>query len=194
MVRPVRFPSKILLLIVFLQACSGSNEPDRLPVFNAAKLKIHGQNGIAIANDKPFTGIIYTLWENQKDTMEVVGFRNGKEHGEWKRFYENGELMERRFFSNGEKTGDYVAWWPNRNKKLDYHFENGEYNGVCREWSESGFLLKEMTYKNGYEEGSQKQFYDDGKIKANYIIRAGKRYGLLGTKNCVNVADSVFKN
>lgn len=54
--------------------------------------------------------------------------------------------------------------------------------------------MKEMNYKKGFEEGSQKMFYDNGKVKVNYIMINGRRYGLLGTKNCVNVSDSVFKN
>ena len=49
-----------------------------------------------------------------------------------------------------------------------------------------------MNYVKGHEEGSQKMYYDNGKIRSNYTIIAGRRYGLLGTKNCVNVADSVF--
>ncbi|WP_138991229.1 toxin-antitoxin system YwqK family antitoxin [Larkinella sp. C7] len=194
MARRVHFPNKILALLALLVACSDSNESEQMPVVNAADVKIQAQNGVAFADNRPFTGIVYTLWQNKKDTAEIVGFRNGVEHGEWKRFYESGKLMERRFFRNGKKNGDYVAWWPNGRKKLDYHFENGEYHGVCKEWSESGLLLKEMTYKQGYEEGRQKAFYDNGKVKANYIISEGRRYGLLGTKNCVNVADSVFKN
>jgi antitoxin component YwqK of YwqJK toxin-antitoxin module len=50
-----------------------------------------------------------------------------------------------------------------------------------------------MNYVMGHESGAQQQFYTDGKIKANYTIIDGRRYGLLGTKNCVNVSDSIFK-
>jgi len=53
--------------------------------------------------------------------------------------------------------------------------------------------MEVMNYKNGYEDGRQEQYYDNGKVKANYIMMSGRRYGLLGTKNCVNVTDSVFK-
>ncbi|WP_338871586.1 toxin-antitoxin system YwqK family antitoxin [Spirosoma sp. SC4-14] len=156
-------------------------------------MNVHWQNGIAVENNHPFTGIVYTLAANGKDTIEVVSFRNGKEHGEWRRFYEHGKPAEKRYFDNGQKTGNLLAWWPNGHKKLAYHFANGEYDGICREWSPSGVLIKEMTYKNGYEEGVQKQFYESGKVKANYIITAGRRYGLLGTKNCVNATDTLFE-
>jgi antitoxin component YwqK of YwqJK toxin-antitoxin module len=101
--------------------------------------------------------------------------------------------MEIRHFENGQKVGAYYAWWPNGTLKLAYHFANGEYNGRCSEWNDQKMLVKEMHYKDGYESGSQKEFYNDGKIKANYIMTDGRRYGLLGTKNCVNVSDSIFK-
>jgi antitoxin component YwqK of YwqJK toxin-antitoxin module len=55
-------------------------------------------------------------------------------------------------------------------------------------------LVKQMNYLKGHEEGPQKWWYDNGKIKANYIIQDGRRFGLLGTKNCINVTDSIFKN
>jgi antitoxin component YwqK of YwqJK toxin-antitoxin module len=55
-----------------------------------------------------------------------------------------------------------------------------------------GKLIHLANYKNGQEEGTQKLWYDNGKIRANYVIKNGKRYGLLGTKNCINVSDSIF--
>ncbi|UFH55103.1 toxin-antitoxin system YwqK family antitoxin [Spirosoma sp. KNUC1025] len=174
-------------------SCSESRTSYRIPVFDASSIHVQFQKGIVVLDNQPFTGIIYRLSDNKTDTLEIVGFRSGKEHGEWKRFHADGSLMERRFFRDGQKVGEYRAWWPNGAKKLFYHFENGEYNGVCREWSHTGVLLKEMTYKDGYEAGSQKQFYDNGKIKANYVTIEGRRYGLLGTKNCVNATDSLFK-
>jgi antitoxin component YwqK of YwqJK toxin-antitoxin module len=50
-----------------------------------------------------------------------------------------------------------------------------------------------MNYKKGHEDGQQQWWYDNGKIKANYIIKNGRRYGLRGTKKCINVSDSIFK-
>ncbi len=162
--------------------------------FDAANLQVQNQNGIVMQNEKPFTGIVYTLNENKKDTTEIVEFKDGKEHGQWKTFYDDGKLKSIRFFDNGKKTGVYTAWWPDGKMELEYHFGDGEYEGTCKEWNNEGMLINERTYKNGYEEGLQKQFYDNGKVKSNYVMVDGKRYGLLGTKNCVNVTDSIFKN
>lgn len=79
-----------------------------------------------------------------------------------------------------------------REKKIEVTVSNDEYTGDFKEWIASGLLIKHFHYKNGQEDGSQQLFYENGKIKANYVIINGKRYGLLGTKNCKNVSDSIF--
>jgi len=185
--------AKICVVAVLLQACSGKKQPDKMPVYNFASIHVHLQAGILMDDKGPFTGIIYSLQPNQRDTSEIVCFKQGKEEGLWKKFYPGGKLAEQRYFSNGKKVGEYDAWWPNSAKKLIYHFKDGEYDGLNRAWSDKGILMEVMNYKNGYEDGRQEQYYDNGKVKANYIMMSGRRYGLLGTKNCVNVTDSVFK-
>lgn len=194
MAHQVRLLNSIMAFLILFAACGRSEKPVKTPSFNSASVNVRMKNGVAMIENTRFTGIVYTLYPNGTDTAEIVGFNNGREHGEWKRFYPGNKLMEVRHFENGQKTGRFKAWWPNGAIKLSYHFSNGEYNGVCREWNDKRMLIKEMHYKNGYEEGSQKEFYNDGKVKANYVMIEGRRYGLLGTKNCVNVSDSIFKN
>lgn len=184
----------MILMIVLAQGCAGPQVSRQLPKFNVADVKVRIDKGFLV-NEKnvPFTGMIYALAPNQKDTIEIVGFIKGREHGLWKKFYVGGKLAERRFFDNGKKTGVYKAWWPNGTVKLVYHFKDGETDGNCRAWAADGLLIEDMNYKAGYEVGRQVQYYTDGRIKANYLMINGRRYGLLGTKNCINVADSVFK-
>lgn len=185
-----------VLVVALLCSCSAKDKfsPAALRWFNEAALHLQNSAGVATEEGQPFTGIVYALLPNGKDTATVMCFADGKEDGEWRRYFANGQLMERRYFERGKKAGTYTAWWPNGRQRLLYHFANGEYEGTCRDWNDKGLLIAEMNYKEGHEEGPQKQFYNNGKIKANYIIRNGRRYGLLGTKNCVNVSDSVFKD
>jgi antitoxin component YwqK of YwqJK toxin-antitoxin module len=151
------------------------------------------QNGIILWHEKPFTGRIFALYPSSADTAATQEFINGLENGEWKKWYPGHQIKEIRFFDNGKKVGVYTIYWENGNKQLEYHFVNDEYEGLCREWNEAGNLTRGMNYVKGHEEGSQKWWYDNGKIKANYVIINGRRFGLLGTKNCINVSDSIFK-
>ena len=187
-----------LFLIVFLifTGCSAPDKPVQASneLINRTEQNLSIVNGILLVNGEPFNGTLFSLFPGTTDTIETSAYQNGKEHGEWKQFYPTRQLKETRFFENGQKTGEYTTWWENGNIQLKYLFANDEYEGTCREWSENGLLNKEMNYNKGHEEGRQQWWYDNGKIKANYIIKNGRRYGLLGTKNCTNVSDSIFKN
>lgn len=181
----------ISFLFLLLISCKSSKEKPKY--FNFKDINVENNNGLLMSNNKLFTGVIYSLYPNTKDTAEVMGFNNGKENGEWKRFYPNKKLKEQRYFENGIKVKTLKEWWENGKIKISGSFLKGENNGEFKEWNREGRLIKFMNYKLGYEEGSQKQFYDNGKIRSNYVIKNGKRYGLLGTKNCVNVTDSIFQ-
>jgi antitoxin component YwqK of YwqJK toxin-antitoxin module len=200
MERQVQLHSKfnLLCLIIMLFGCSTAERKEAKTtsslVLNMNDSRISNKNGIIYFNDQLFSGVIYSLYPSTTDTAVSTSYLNGKEHGRWVKYYPDGKLFEQRFFDNGKKTGVLETWWPNGNKQTHYIFANDEYEGTCREWSSDGLLVKEMNYHKGHEEGKQQWWYDNGKIKANYIIKQGRRYGLLGTKNCMNVSDSIFKN
>ncbi len=197
MVRQVRLPNSFLwCLAVWFFGCntvSGPGPTVSPTVINANDAALINRNGIIFYRNQVFSGVVYALYPGTTDTSDIARYLNGREHGSWKKFYENGTLKEMRTFENGKKTGVLTSWWPNGNKQMVYRFNNDEYHGTCREWNEKGSLVKEMNYTMGYEAGDQKSWYDNGTTRSNYIIRNGRRYGLLGTKNCINVSDSIFK-
>lgn len=196
MARPVLFPNSLLLILSIgffgCQTKTPENLGDYSVLLNKAEQQTKIESGLLTINQKPFSGRLYSLFDASTDTAELSSYQHGKEHGEWKKYYPSGEIKERRFFEQGQKKGEYMAWWENGNKQLHYFFEADEYEGICKEWNAEGKLVKILNYKRGHEEGRQQWWYDNGKVKANYIIQDGRRYGLLGTKNCINVSDSVF--
>ena len=193
MAQQVQFLSKLSLYLLILFTGCNSATMERSVYINGASKKFTHIKDSLFYNREPFTGSVYTLFSSG-DTAEISGFVEGKEHGTRIKYYDNGKVREKRGFFHGRKTGLYQAWWENGKNMLLYHFENDEYEGLCREWNRQGKLIRNMHYKKGHEEGAQTMFYDNGKVRANYIVLNGRRYGLLGTKNCVNVADSVFNN
>ena len=109
-----------------------------------------------------------------------------------KKYFPNKQLMEYREFVNEMKNGKQVAYWDNGNKRFEFVAKDDAYEGELKEWDYNGKLFHLAHYKNGQEEGVQKLWYENGKIRANYVIINGRRFGLLGTKNCKNVSDSIF--
>jgi antitoxin component YwqK of YwqJK toxin-antitoxin module len=194
MARRAPLRSNVCWGVLFLLAACGNHKraQEQAQYVNAADARLSQVNGTIQYQQQPFTGILFSLFSNS-DTAIAQGYRNGQAHGAWRQYYEKGRVKQERFFEDGSKEGRFTAYWPNGQKQLDYHFKNNEYEGFCREWNAAGVLIKEMHYVAGYEDGSQKLFYDNGKVRSNYVILNGKRYGLLGTKNCINVSDSILK-
>ncbi len=186
----------LFISVILLVGCTSNSQNASKPLYikiNLNKVDFTLINGIANVERKPFTGTVYLIYPDSVDTTEIRNYSNGIENGEWRKYYKGGKLREKRSFTNGQKTGKYLVWWENGKLQQTYNFENDEYEGTCREWGENGLLIKEMNYRKGYEAGTQKAWWNNGKIKSNYIIEKGRRYGLLGTKNCINVSDSIFK-
>ena len=135
--------------------------------------------------------VIFLGCDRQPKKLQYNQLINGLEEGEWRKYYSNGTLMQQRFYEHGIKIGVLKAWWDNGKLQAVYRFKNGEYDGTCFEWNKMGAITKKMHYSLGYEEGEQRQWYDDGSVRSNYFVQKGRRFGLLGTKNCVNVKDSI---
>jgi antitoxin component YwqK of YwqJK toxin-antitoxin module len=187
-----------MLMLVFSCSKSDSKEDDFkiTPILQTYTLKtspsISVLNGIIFLADKKYDGFLYELYPNSKDTVSIEGFSNGFLHGMFKKWYPNGQLAEERTYSLGEKNGEQISYWQNGHKRFEFTAQKDISEGEMREWNSDGRLIHLANYTNGQEEGAQKLWYDNGKIRANYVIKDGKRYGLLGTKNCINVSDSIF--
>lgn len=192
LVRLVRFPGRLLFLSFLMVGCKQVSKTQQKDICVDAdsthsyiiegKLHIHGM---------AFSGMLFRKYENSSDTEFVSHYTNGLEDGEWKKFYPGNKLREQRFFDHGMKVGVMRSWWENGQLQMLYHFAQDEYEGSCSEWNPQGVLVRELNYHRGHEEGSQRQWYDNGTVRSNYVVKNGRRFGLLGTKNCVNVADSI---
>lgn len=186
----------LILTIILFAACTDktiSKQLKQVPLIylNATNSLFQMHQDTLYFKNKKFSGIQYLLYQ-KGDTAFIKPYLNGLEEGITKKWYANKQLAEQRLYIDGKKEGIHKGWWENGNKKFEFAVSNDEYTNEFKEWSSSGLLIKHFHYKNGQENGSQKLFYENGKVKANYVLINGKRYGLLGTKNCKNASDSIF--
>ncbi len=193
--------SLLFFISVLFYACNGHKVkfnqhalvvPDKYNLFSSENL--YKKNDTLYLSGRLYSGYIYQLDSAGTDTLLLEGYMNGVLEGVSKKWYKNRQIQEIRYYSKGTKNGKQLAFWENGNKKFEFMAKNDVYEGEMKEWAEKGKLYHLAHYVKGQEEGEQKLWYDNGKIKANYIILNGKRYGLLGTKNCNNVSDSIFNS
>ncbi|HEX8334107.1 MAG TPA: hypothetical protein VF622_15915 [Segetibacter sp.] len=189
-----------LLILLFVFSCNDKEQqvsstkadhPIQSFVLRSSK-SISIKNDVVFFDGKKYSGFIYELSFDNKDTISTDAYSNGLLNGISRKWYLNRQLMEERSYSNGKKNGSHISYWENGNKRFQFVAIDDVYEGEMKEWSVDGNLIHLANFKNGQEEGTQKLWYDNGKIRANYVMLKGKRYGLLGTKNCRNVSDSIF--
>jgi antitoxin component YwqK of YwqJK toxin-antitoxin module len=190
---------KYIIFLCLVYSCTGKNKKvflapaDKIPTTfqNITAPYIALNKDTILFKQQKYSGFIYEL-NDKLDTVLCNGYVNGLLQGNCKKYYANKQLMESRNYLLGKKNGPQISYWQNGNKRFEFTAVNDLYEGALKEWGENGQLIHFANYKNGQEDGVQKLWYDNGKIRANYVIRDGKRYGLLGTKNCINVSDSIF--
>jgi antitoxin component YwqK of YwqJK toxin-antitoxin module len=125
----------ILLLLLFTSCAKPGKHATAFKVISDTTIGLKAVNGTLYLNDTLFNGTVLSFFAGTADTAAIMNFKNGAEDGVWKKFFPNKMPEETRQFDAGKKIGEYLAWWPNGNKKLQYHFKEGEYEGTCYEWN-----------------------------------------------------------
>lgn len=136
-----------------------------------------------------YSGFLKKTYPNN-DTASYGGYLNGLKEGEHKAWYPGKQLMETRWYVQEMKTGIHKGYWEDGKPRFEYAFEKGEHQGPAKEWYQNGQPYREFHYDKGYEEGSQKMWWENGVIRANYVVKNGRRFGLIGLKLCANPVNS----
>ncbi|CAL2108574.1 conserved hypothetical protein [Tenacibaculum sp. 190524A02b] len=174
----------IVFLILFL-SCIKKSKEEQFVVSLTKGFKL--KNGVLFYNEEAYTGVLLSFDKVNK-TNNTSEYKEGKKHGKELKKYQNEVLAEERFYTKGNKSGVHKGWWKNGGLKFEYHFNTtGEYHGIVREWYKNGQPCKFFNYEEGKEKGSQQMWQPNGKLRANYIVKNGDRFGLIGLKKCYTV-------
>lgn len=184
-----------VIVIIFLNACTSKNEksvavvsPIHLSFYNADSVKVLTQQGITYIDGKKANGYLFAV-NQQKDTLLLEGYAEGKKQGICYAKYPNLYYRYLQHYVSGKMEGRQCVWWENGKLKQEADYKNDVFHGKLREWNFSGILMRDNHYTDGHEEGKQRMWYDNGKLRANYIVKEGRIYGLSGTMNCFNAVE-----
>jgi antitoxin component YwqK of YwqJK toxin-antitoxin module len=137
--------------LLMLAACGNSQK-------EAKDVKIHeleDRAGVAYLPkaDKPFTGTAYAYFPDGKTVFTKSDFVDGKQHGEYIEYFQNGNVNYKYSFKNGIEDGEWI--WNN----------------------EAGQLLKKENYKDGQLNGEWITYYDNGQIRVKGQFENGEEVG-----------------
>ncbi|MFN3848966.1 MAG: toxin-antitoxin system YwqK family antitoxin [Spirosomataceae bacterium] len=180
---------RYLLLIFLLVGCNKpQNDFASISIPNVlvevSDKNIVNKDGIIYYQNQSFSGFL-----TEKQAGKLIfkeGYLNGKQEGESNRWFLNGQLAEQRFYHENRKEAKHTGWWENGQKRFEYHFKTDIPVGHHQEWYPSGRVFTSFHFDDqGQPEGSQQMWFEDGKVKSNYVMKNGRRYGFYGAKGCM---------
>jgi antitoxin component YwqK of YwqJK toxin-antitoxin module len=187
---PVQYRNKehLVWLIMLVGTVYMLAAPRSAPLkrINSADPLLTHREGYVYYNAETFTGILFSNYVNGNPERETPYYQ-GKEDGIMQAWYPDKSREQERLFIDGKKEGTHHGWWADGKPKFEYQFNNDEHDGTAKEWFKDGRLYRCFRYTAGHEEGLQQMWWADGKVRANYVVKDGVQYGLIGRKFCKNV-------
>ena len=121
--------------------------------------------------DVPFSG---TVTGKQQGS-----FRNGKRHGPWVGYWNNGQLKYKGDYKNGKREGPWVRYWSKGQLYEKGNYKNGGKEGPWVSYHHNGQLWSKGDYKNGKREGPWVRYWKDGTVweKLTGTYRNGVKVG-----------------
>lgn len=154
-------------------------------IIDAQDAQLAYHRGVQYYTDQRFSGTIVRR-DATGNVFEQTPYVGGLKHGVVEAWYANGQPKHERLYVEGKREGVHQGWWPDGTLRFSYSFINDLHDGTANEWYPSGLLAKAFTYEAGKEVGSQQMWRPDGTIRANYVVKDGRRYGLIGSKPCTS--------
>jgi len=123
---------------------------------------IQFKDSVYLYGNKPFSGYLINSL-NQFNRIQY-GYFNGLQEGIQQGWHFEGNLSFEYFCKEGIRIGEYKEYYPNGNLQIAAQYNFG----------------KEI----------KKKILDiNGKVIANYTLKDGRYYGLLGSSNCMTILE-----
>ncbi len=137
-------------------------------------------------------------YDNGQTEYTIQYDENGLEHGEWKYYYENGQVEMIETYNHGWPAGLWATYFDNGQIEFKEYYDNQGYEtGIWESYFESGQLYYKGEYNNGKPIKEWKMFFEDGTLQASLSFTdAGKPTGefTANLKNGKALASGSYNN
>ncbi|HNQ83033.1 MAG TPA: hypothetical protein PKM34_05270 [Bacteroidales bacterium] len=132
------------LVIVVLASCGKKYEEKVIETYPGEKPKRVQYYTTDTDNKYKAKEVFY--YENGQKKMEGEYNRDGKKHGKWFYWREDGKMWSEGYFYEGKDDRMRKTWHENGKKHYQGKYDKGVRVGKWKFWDESGKLVKEIDY------------------------------------------------
>lgn len=151
---------------------------------NESGVKTYHDNGAVyetytINEDSLRHGNYFKFYENG-DTLEKAFYIDGKLNGKRVLFFEGNRPEIEETYINDSLSGEYIVYYDDGNISLVTRYEQNELNDIVRRYYPSGAVMEEVTFVENIENGPFTEYYENGSKKWEGTYKDGdNEYGLL---------------
>ncbi|OHD19685.1 MAG: hypothetical protein A2086_01685 [Spirochaetes bacterium GWD1_27_9] len=131
-----------------------------------SNLQQRGNLFYKINSNSPFSGIAF-------EGKSTIGFKNGRFHGKYQSYYDNGQLQLNCTYNNGLEDGKYTQYYENGQIQVDATFKKGEMEGKYTFYFDNGNKYLEAFYKDSKEDGDQFMYSLEGDLQLKLDFKQG---------------------
>ena len=170
---------RVAVATLFSLGCAGR------PTVDAAAVTLEPRSGRLLQHGRAFSGDV--LDRSDPRYVQRVSYENGVRHGLARAWYSDGSLAYTRRFSKGLRQGEHLGFWPGGIPQFRHRYVDDLFEGEQASYYKNGMPLEVRHYHAGQEVGRQQIWAASGELSSNYIVKEGRRYGLVGSIDCVTV-------
>jgi len=120
-----------------------------------------------------------TFFENG-NLHESINYDKSFKHGKYETFHENGTKDIIAYYDHGYLIGEYKSFYSNSNlKEIITNYSYDHKNGLCKTFYENGNLKSESFFEDGLKQGKSIDYFENGNIKAKGVYKDNNpEYGI----------------
>ena len=122
----------------------------------------------------------YNRFYKEGNLAESAGYKNGKLNGIRTIFYHNGTKEIEEIYKMDSLDGSYKSYYPSGELEFKCEYVNNKIQGKSYKYYESGQIMEEVLFKDNEENGPFVEYYDNGEIewKGSYL-NGDNEFGIL---------------
>jgi len=144
----------ILLALLICGGCASTKRPmmTTLPFTPSDQTielsQLEEVDGVSLLKGEPYTGLITAYHDNGALKLRR-GSLNGRAHGAWQEWHENGNLSFYSEWTEGLGDGPFLYLWDNGRIRERATAERDIWNGISEGWQRNGAKSFEAVYEDG---------------------------------------------
>ena len=165
------------LIIITLYSCGETTRETTILDYHETEYDFENKKYITYYKGTPFSGTIIKkqIYDSDGGEIEFIkNYKDGKYHGLYERYYDNGKLFEKSTYKDGKWDGLKEVYWSSGQLNTKSNFKNGKQEGPYEKYYYSGKLFVKTNYKDGKQEGPYEKYYEDGKLEEKSTYKDGR--------------------